>query len=161
MRSFWQTLVNGAEASAVDPASILSNGTPKSEAGAPAAGSGMLASRDDHAHARITAAGYGSLNASGNSGNLLFTRDGQPMPFDAKPCPVLTAVATGKAQPTTLEVATWITDGNGKFIGCTVKGYLAQTVPTNLVTLLLSGVYNIFGASPAGIEFAYVMIPAS
>jgi len=161
MRTFWQTLINGAESAAVDPASILSDGAPKSEAGAPASGSGKLASRDDHTHARITAAGYGSLNASGNSGNLLFMRDGQPMVFDVRPCPVLTAVATGKTQPTTLEVATWITDVNGKYVGCTVKGYLAQTVPPNLVALLASGVYNIFGASPAGIEFSYVMIPAS
>ncbi len=161
MRTLSQLLVNGQEAGGVDPASILSSATPKSEGSTPAAGSGMMASRDDHTHARITAAGYGVLAGNGLSGNLLFMRDGQPMAFDNRPCPVLTAVATGKPQPTSLEVATWVQDANGKYIGCTVKGYLAQTIPTNLVTLLLSGVFNLFGASPAGIEFSYVMVPAS
>jgi hypothetical protein len=64
-------------------------------------------------------------------------------------------------QPVVFKVKTWTTDGNGNYIGCVIKGYRAQAVPQNLVSLLLGGVFNLFAGSASGVEFSLIAVQAS
>lgn len=42
-----------------------------------------------------------------------------------------------------------------------IKGYRAQAIPTNLVTLLLGGVFNLFNGSAAGVEYSLIAVQSS
>jgi hypothetical protein len=64
-------------------------------------------------------------------------------------------------QPVVFKVKTWTVDGNGNYVGCVIKGYRAQAVPQNLVSLLLGGVFNLFAGSASGVEFSLIAVQAS
>jgi len=49
----------------------------------------------------------------------------------------------------------------GDYTGCTVRIWRAQTVPQNLATLLLGGVFNLFAASVVGTRFSLIAVARS
>lgn len=145
---------------AYPPPVVFADAMPQPEAGSPAPGSVDAAARIDHRHERITWSGIAVTNASG-----VATFDFSSKPFAAQPVPVLGYIEmTTTAQPVILHVNNWVmgTGANaGKYVGCTVRGQRGQAIPTNLVTLLLGGVFNLFAASASGVSVSLVLIPQS
>ena len=132
----------------------LADTPPLAEVGAGLSGAMPMASRADHEHPRMSATASGVLNLAGEAA-VLFTRT-----FDAKPAVIITAVESADGQPIVFKVKTWTTSG-ASYTGCVIKGYRSQTIPTNLVTLLLGGVFNLFAGSASSAEYSLVAIPAS
>ena len=123
---------------------------------------------EDHQHPRLTSSTTGTV-AAGNTASITFTRL-----FAAEPCidycelpptaNTTTPVAgdiDAAAQPTTCKVIAWAKDGQGNYTGCTIRVWKSRTVPTNLVTLLLGGVFDIFAASVVGTRFSLIAIARS
>ncbi len=137
------------------PSIPLADQNPSAEAGTAKPGIMDMGSRADHVHPRLTATATGTLNSSGEA-TVTFTRT-----FPTKPGLTLTYAETADGQPVVFKVKTWTQDGNGNFVGCVIKGYRAQAIPTNLVTLLLGGVFNLFAGSPTGVEFSLIAVQAS
>lgn len=137
------------------PAAILSDALPPSEAVTATAGATALASRDSHRHPRLTSATNETLGASGEV-TVAFTRLFVTMP-------VLTCLLIESAnnQPVIFKIKSWVQDGSLNYTGCVVKGYRSQTVPQNLVTLLLGGVFDLFNGSAVGAQFACIALLAS
>lgn len=133
----------------------LANTAPLAEAGAAVAGAMDQATRADHVHPRLTATATGVLNASGEA-TITFTRE-----FPTKPGLTITYAETADNQPVVFKLKTWTQDGSLKYTGCVIKGYRSQSIPTNLVTLLVGGVFNLFAASATGVEFSLIAVQSS
>lgn len=141
---------------------------PAAERTAPTAGSGDRYSRDDHAHPRLTSVTTGTVVA-GNTATVMFTRafanepgmDYQELPPSANTVTPDAADTAAQAQPTMSKVVSWVKDANGNFTGCTLRIWKAQTVPQNLATLLLGGVFNLFAASVVGTRFSLIAVARS
>lgn len=128
---------------------------PLAEAGIAETGTMNMAPRADHQHPRLTATSTGVLNASGEA-TITFTRT-----FPSKPGLTMTYAETADGQPVVFKVKTWTVVGSD-YTGCVIKGYRAQAIPTNLATLLLGGVFNLFsGSSATGVEFSLIAVQAS
>jgi hypothetical protein len=148
------------DADVVQPPIQLANMTPLSEATAATAGTTQMAARPDHVHPRLTSASTGLLNASGEA-TVTFTRT-----FSSKPSVCLLYAEAADGQPVVFKVKSWLGAGgaawtSGDYTGCVIKGYRAQTIPTNLVSLLLGGVFNLFAASASGVEYSIIVLQAS
>lgn len=123
---------------------------------------------EDHQHPRLTSVTQGVIS-SGSTAVIDFTRtftnepgiDYQELPPTANTTTPVTADTDALAQPTQCKVIAWKKDGNGLFTGCTVRIWKAQTVPQNLVTLLLGGVFNLFAASVVGTRFSIIALARS
>lgn len=133
----------------------LADQIPVAEGGVAQPGSGGNASRMDHVHPRLTATATGILNASGEA-TIAFTRI-----FPTKPGLTVTYSESADGQPVVFKVKSWTQDGSLNYTGCVIKGYRAQTIPTNLVTLLLGGVFNLFAASAVGVEYSLIAVQQS
>lgn len=133
----------------------LADQIPVSEGGVALAGSADLASRMDHVHPRLTATATGTLNVSGEA-TITFTRT-----FPTKPGLTVTYAESADNQPVVFKLKSWTLDGSNNYVGCVIKGYRAQTIPTNLVTLLLGGVFNLFASSANGVEYSLIAVQSS
>lgn len=133
---------------------LLSNTMPSPEATAASAGSMDQASRADHTHPRRSSTATGTLNSSGEA-TITFTQT-----FAAKPAVTVLYVEGADNQPIVFKVKSW-TMVSGQYTGCVIKGYRAQAIPTNLVSLLLGGVFNLFAGSASGVEYALIAIAPS
>lgn len=132
----------------------LANANPLAEGLTPGAGAAGAASRMDHVHPRLTATASGVLNASGED-TIVFTRT-----FTSKPGLTITYAETADNQPVVFKVKSWTTSGSD-YTGCVIKAYRSQAIPTNLVTLLLGGVFNLFAASASGVEYSLIAVQPS
>lgn len=139
----------------------------------PGAAIGFQTSRgalEDHQHPRLTSATIGTV-ASGNTATITFTRLFSFEPTidycELPPASTTTTPVAGDtaatAQPTTCKVIAWVMDVTDptKFAGCIIRVYKAQTIPTNLVTVLLGGVFNLFGATVVGTRFSVIALARS
>lgn len=138
----------------VQPPIILTTTPPPAEANTATAGTMGQAARPDHVHPRLSSASSGTLNASGEA-TVNFTRT-----FPTKPSVTLTYAEAADGQPVVFKVKSWIMNGSD-YTGCVIKGYRAQSIPTNLVTLLLGGVFNLFAASASGVDYSIIAVQAS
>ncbi len=109
-----------------------------------------------HAHPRLTSIHSGMLDASGMSAQITFARS-----FAAQPGIALVAIVPGGTQPVTLQVQSWLQDGSGNFIGCTVKGYRSRVLPSVLASLVALLSFDVFGGTTAGVQFSLIAIQAS
>lgn len=133
----------------------LADTFPQPEAGSAQVGIMPTASRADHEHPRLSSANSGALNASGEA-TITFTRT-----FATMPSMVFTYIEAADGQPVVMKVKFWVQDGSNNYTGCVVKGYRSQTIPTNLVTLLLGGVFNLFNGSASGVSFTCIALQTS
>lgn len=155
---------------------LLGSTAPRSEAVSPTAGAAQVASRDDHRHPRLTSTTVAAI-ATGNTASVMFTRafanepgiDYQELPATATTTTPPTADASANAQPTNSRVLSWTFGPTAllpdaaptDYTGCTVRVWRAQTVPQNLVNLLLGGVFNLFAASVVGTRFSIIAVARS
>ncbi|MBB4857020.1 hypothetical protein HNO88_000317 [Novosphingobium chloroacetimidivorans] len=131
---------------------------------------------EDHQHPRLTSTTVTTI-ASGNTVAVEFTRPFLNEPGivyeELPPTASTTTPAAGdtaaSAQPTQSKVIAW-TKGPTTllpnalatdFTGCTLRVWKAQTVPQNLVTLLLGSVFNLFAASVVGTRFSIIAVARS
>jgi len=153
------------------------NATPKTEMPGGAVGSEVERfATEDHSHPRVTSTTVGTVT-TGNTATVLFTRAFVAEPginYSELPAtPDTVAPPAGdtaaNAQPTTHKVISWTkgptplipTAAPGSYTGCTVRVWKAQTVPQNLATLLLGGVFNLFAASVVGTRFSIIAVARS
>lgn len=123
---------------------------------------------EDHQHPRLTSTTVGFV-AAGNTATIVFTRTFasepgivyQELPPAADTTTPVAADTAATAQPTQSKVIAWTKDANGAFTGCTIRVWKAQTVPQNLATVLLGGVFNLFAASVVGTRFSIIAIARS
>lgn len=130
----------------------------------------------DHQHPRLTSVVTGAI-AAGNTATILFTRsfasepgiDYQELPPSANTTAPDAADMAPNAQPSACKVIAW-TKGSttalpqaaaGEFTGCTVRVWRSQTIPQNLVNLLLGGIFNIFATSVVGTRFSLIAVARS
>lgn len=136
-----------------------STASPSAEAVSANPGSSMTRFvQEGHQHPRLTSTTMATI-AAGSTVSVPFTRV-----FSAKPGMVMTEIegdTTASAQPAIFKVQSWIQDASLNFTGCVVKVWRAQTVPQNLVSLLVGAVYNLFGASVVGTNFSVVAVARS
>lgn len=137
------------------PTIPLADANPIAEGRNASPGTMPAASRADHEHPRLTATATGVLNASGEA-TVVFTRV-----FPTKPGLTSMYAEAADGQPVVFKVKTWTQDAQNNYTGCVIKGYRAQSVPQNLVNLLLGGVFNLFAGSAAGVEFSLIAVQAS
>lgn len=133
---------------------VLGDVTPLSETTSPTAGAMNVATRSDHQHPRLTATANGTLNSQGEA-TIVFTRT-----FASKPSVELNYVEAADNQPVVLKIKSWTMSGSD-YTGCVIKGYRSQTIPQNLVSLLLGGVVNLFQGSVTGVEYSMIAIQSS
>lgn len=149
-------------------AALIDPGNPKGESTVPNAGSMAKAQGAGHEHPRLTSAVIGSV-VSGNTATISFTRSFSKEPsIDYAELPPTSTTTTpdpadtaASAQPTAFKVVAWQRDGNGNYTGCTIRVWKSQTVPQNLATLLLGGVFNLFAASVVGTRFSLIALARS
>ncbi|WP_311269749.1 hypothetical protein [Sphingobium sp. WCS2017Hpa-17] len=163
--------------------------TPMPEAVGGAAGiEGTKVSGAGHQHPRLTSTtGPKSADptshviAASGLATVTFTRT-----FDLPPglvfCEVPPATGSMPAQPATFRVESWVREvmtptPSGKYIGCVVRGWRSQALPTlnalsltAILTAVVSGVngivsaltgYNVFGASASGTAFTCIAVARS
>ena len=176
-----QRLYNGQEQ--VDPAAVqaavdgmFTTLPPSSEAVAPALGGTKQIPYADHAHQRLTSVTTGAVT-TGNTATILFTRffmnepgiDYQELPPSPNTVTPDSADTAAAAQPTNCKTIAWTKGPTatlpdapaGAYTGCTVRIWKSQTVPQNLATLLLGGVFNLFAASVVGVRFSLIAVARS
>lgn len=127
----------------------------------PDVGAAASASRADHVHPRLTSTTVQTLGTGGDV-NIVFTRS-----FSKMPGVVCTAYKPTDNLPVTFEVKSWLQDAQNNYIGCTIHGGKAQTLPnisgivllTNLITALNQ--FNPFSGDASGTQFSCVAIQAS
>lgn len=141
--------------SVVSLSGFLSSSAPMPEANSPAAGTGTQASRNDHTHPRLTSTATGTLNSSGEA-TITFTRV-----FSAKPAVTIILVESADNQPVIFKVKTWTQNAQNEYTGCVIKGYRSQTIPQNLVSLLLGAVFNLFAGTTTGAEYSLIALQQS
>lgn len=135
----------------------LATVAPPPEGVSAAAGTMPAASRADHVHPRLSSVtGPHTLDSNGEA-TISFTQV-----FDAQPHADGFYTELADAQPVIFKAKSWVKDGNNKFVGVVLKGYRAQAIPTNLVTQLLGGVFNLFSpTSAAGVSFTCLAVKSS
>ncbi|MGI4849521.1 MAG: hypothetical protein ACRYGK_15505 [Janthinobacterium lividum] len=141
--------------------SILTTQAPPPEAVVATAGAAGQAARGDHQHPRLTSTTVQTLGVNGDVA-ITFTRS-----FSKMPGVVCTAYKETDNLPVTFEVKSWMQDANLNYIGCTIHGGKAQTLPnvagvvllTNLISALNS--FNPFSGNAQGTQFSCVAIQAS
>jgi len=136
------------------PMPVPSDLPPSAEANAPAAGTAPAVSRYDHKHQRLTSSTVGTLNSSGEA-TVTFTRA-----FATKPSWTIEYEEAADNPPIIFKVKSWVMSGSD-YTGCVIKGYRSTTIPTNLVTLLLGGVFNLFNGSANGVSYSAIMVASS
>lgn len=148
--------------------SLMSGSVPKSETPAGAAGASGFIPDAEHQHPRITSADTVTIT-TGSTVNIAFTRKFTKQPaLDFN----LIEASSSTQQPCLFAVVDWLgEDGvtslgtnpaDGVVIGgCTAKAWRATPVPQNLTTLLLGGVFSLFGGSVTGIRFSYIAVASS
>lgn len=143
------------------PSTPLSNVPPMSEANTANVGSGGMAARQDHQHQRLTSTTTAILDGN-NEAVVVFTRT-----FDTEPGMAVTFREAADNQPIVFKIKSFSIDGNGKYVGCTVKGYRSTLLPTLsgiiLIGPLISALsnLNIFGGSAAGISISVIAVQQS
>jgi len=175
--------MSGVAYTPVDPSTLLaaipkpSSATPASEATGGNAGTDpQKFSMDGHAHPRLTSVVVGTV-ASGNTAAIAFTRsfisepgiDYQELPATSNTTTPPTSDTDANAQPTNCKVVAWTKGPTAllpnapaaAFTGCVVRIWRSQTVPQNLVSLLLGGVFNLFSASVVGTRFSLIAVARS
>lgn len=180
-RSLMQTQVDGRDF--VDPAAValavtgmFATDAPRPEATAPGQGSGQMIPRDTHQHPRLTSVVVGAI-VSGNTATVNFTRsftnepgiDYQELPPNANATTPASGDTDANAQPSVCKVIAWTkgptallpTAAANEFTGCTVRIWKSQTIPQNLATLLLGGVFNLFASSVVGTRFSLIAVARS
>jgi hypothetical protein len=150
---------------------------PLGEATTPAVGSDpTVYAVDKHQHPRLTSVVTGTV-ATGNTATVSFTRpfanepgiDYQELPPSDTTTTPAAADTAAAAQPTSSKVIAWMKGPTAllpdapatSFTGCTVRVWKSQTVPQNLATLLLGGVFNLFAASVVGTRFSLIAVARS
>lgn len=137
---------------------VITNEAPLAEAVSPTAGiDGMKVPGGKHQHPRLSSTTQATI-ATGSTVTVTFSRT-----FTTPPGVVFTEIggATGAtAQPAVFKVESWVMTGS-LYTGCVVRAWRGQTLPQNLVTLLLTAIYNLFGASVVGTVFSCVAIARS
>lgn len=114
-----------------------------------AAGGTGMASDAGHTHARRIQSMVLTLNASGEA-TFTFARV-----FTGKPAVACLCHEAADNQPIVFKVKSYVLNGANQYTGVIMKGYRAQNIPQNLVTLLLSGVFNLFGGTTLnGVEIS-------
>ncbi len=106
-------------------------------------------SREGHVHPRSTSVTYGAIG-SGGTATVTFSRS-----FPTQPGLMITEIAGSATQPAVFKVESWVTS-SGRYTGCVVRAWRSQTIPQNLVTLLLGSVFNIFGGAVSGAQFSCI-----
>lgn len=144
-----------------DPPVQLSGVTPPPEAGPGAPGGMGLASHGDHIHPRLSSVHVGSFAGGTGKATLTFTRT-----FDAEPALTCSWRELAAAAPVVIKVESYTMGSGptaGKYVGAVIVGYRNRPIPTNIVTLLLGGVYDLFtsGASVDGVVYHAVFLPQS
>lgn len=116
-------------------------------------GTGVRYAREDHTHEvrarrkRVTLAAGAGAYAGKFVATWVFDK-----PFATKPIIVCAPEDDGGNPVSAAAVtASFTQDANGLWTSVVVRGWRSQPIPTNLVTLLLSGVFNIFAGSAAGV----------
>lgn len=152
------------EAAAVAIPTPASN-TPMAEKTGGAVGGAAQFARADHQHPRLTSVTIGQLGTGGVSPAITFTRT-----FASEPGVNLTPIAPGGTQPVMLQVESWVRSTmsptpSGDYIGCVVKGYRAQNLPTltgllTNVVAALSG-FNPNAGSALGVRFSCIAVARS
>ena len=123
---------------------------------------------EDHQHPRVTSTTVASIEV-GNTAAVAFTRTfvNEPginyseLPAAATTTTPPAADLATNAQPTSHKVIAWQRDTNGLYTGCVVRVWRSQAVPQNLVSLLLNGVFNLFGAGVVGTRFSIIAVARS
>lgn len=131
---------------------------------------------EDHQHPRLTSTTVATI-ASGNTAMINFTRafanepgiDYQELPASADTTTPPASDTAAGAQPTQSRVIAWTKGATAllpnaaatDYTGCMVRVWKAQTVPQNLTTLLLGGVFNLFAASVVGTRFSIIAVARS
>lgn len=138
-----------------DLINMLSNNPPIAESNVASPGQEEKAARPDHVHPRTSSTSSGVLAANGEA-TVTFTRT-----YDIEPAVVITYVEAADNQPVIIKVKSWIQDSNNKYTGCVIKGYRSQAVPQNLTTLLLGGVFNLFGGTVTGVKYSLTAIKST
>lgn len=150
---------------------------PKSEATGAAIGSTPSQfAMPDHQHPRLTSVVVGSVAVS-NTATVQFTRaftaepgiDYQELPPSGNTTTPDASDTAANAQPTSCKVIAWTKGPTAAlpnaaasdFTGCMVRIWRSQTVPQNLVNLLLGGVFNLFAASVVGTRFSLIAVARS
>lgn len=133
----------------------LADVNPLAESGTAVPGSLPMAVRADHRHPRLTSATSHSLDVNGEA-TVVFTRT-----FSTQPSMAFSYTETADGQPLVFKVKSWTQDGSLNYTGCVVKGYRSTTIPTNLVTLLLGGVFNLFQGSANGVPVTVIALQSS
>ena len=143
----------------LNPTSILGDTTPSTEGTVATAGSRPLASREDHKHPRISSAGSGVLNASGEA-TITFTRQ-----FTTAPAVFMTAIeATG--EPIIFKVKSWLGPAgaayvSGDYYGCVVKAHRLNALPASIALLTVLINFSVSSGSTTGVNFCYTAIMPS
>lgn len=120
---------------------------PKGEAGASALGTVSQIPYADHQHPRLTATAKGTLDSTGNA-SVTFTQI-----FDNEPAVTVISVgakAAGWAVPD-FDV-TPVTNGQGKFVGCTVYGRRARRLPAQPLSASPLGVLAVLTSVISGVN---------
>lgn len=129
-----------------------------------------------HQHPRLTSTTVGTVT-SGNTATVMFTRsfvnepgiDYQELPPSADTTTPAANDTAAAAQPTNSRVLSWTKGPTMQlpnaaatdYTGCILRVWRAQTVPQNLTTLLLGGVFNLFAASVVGTRFSLIAVARS
>lgn len=109
--------------------------------------------REDHTHEvrarrkRVTLAAGTGIYLNKFVATWVFDK-----PFATKPI-IVCAPEDDGGNPVNVAAVTasFTQDANGLWTSVVVRGWRSQPIPQNLVTLLLGGVFNLFGASAAGV----------
>lgn len=134
----------------------MATSVPKAESTTGAVGTSGLIPDALHQHPRLTSPHTGTLNASAED-TVTFSRT-----FDTKPAWADSWEEATDNGVVVLKVKSWVQDGNGKYTGATIKGYRSRAIPTNLVSALLNGVYDLFTATgAAGVNYSMTFIQSA
>ncbi len=157
-------------------AAFLSSTAPMPEANAPAAGTGGLASRNDHTHPRLTSAGAKPIFVLSASGEytITFTRIFDPT---NPPALIYSEINATDTPSTTFKTKQYTFDQDGNINGCVVVGKRRRALPTitplstgltlilNLITALNVILASLSAYLPeenaAGVRFSYFAVQAS
>lgn len=144
-----------------NPPVPLTSQNPVAEGVNPDPGAAASASRADHVHQRLSSTTVQTLGAGGDV-PIVFTRS-----FSKMPGVICTAYKPTDNLPVTFEVKSWLQDAQNNYIGCTIHGGKAQTLPNISGILLLTNLinainqFNPFSGDASGTQFSCVAIQAS
>lgn len=133
----------------------LANTPPVSENVTAVTGGGTRAARNDHRHERISAAQWGTTGSNGEA-TLNFTRV-----YTNKPAIDLSYEELADNQPIIFKVKSWVMNGNGEYVGVTVKGYRLQTLPSTITLLTALINFSVTINAPAGIQVSVITLQQS